>query len=371
MKNIHFDIEKRPVFLQMLELLILAAETSIAWQKDDGSMPAGHNGPYHDPETPVRNTAHWGITFQAVWEITGDYKFLDAAIACAEYLLNSVTPQTPFYCRNKLNKDQTNGLIGQAWAMEALLEIGVRQNRSDLINLAESVFNLHPFMIREGGWLTVRLDGSPSRLDQTFNHQLWFCAIGVMLLTSGRESASESVEAFLGRLSSHLRLYPNGLIRHLSPQFLSISLYDKSKGLIRALRNFRQREQLYIKSVGYHTFNTYAFSLIQRSLPATGLNSTKIISRALEYLVDGTFENEVDISPYGYPYNPPGFEAAMSIATFFPEQPRLVDIWLERQITKTYNQSTKQFDRDAADPLTSAARIYEVTRIYSKPWAVN
>ncbi len=355
----------RPVLQEVLGCLVESAERAISWQLPDGAMPAGHNGPYQDPETSVRNTSHWGITFQTTWEATGNKKLLRAAEACADFLLQNLTPKSPFHCRNKPGKDKTNGLIGQAWAMEALIELGVRQNRKDLIDAAEAIFKLHPFLVRAGGWKTVNLDGSPNILDRTFNHQLWFCAIGTMLLATGRNSASEPINQFLSRLDVHLRLYANGLIRHITPLFLADGFVEKSKGALRALRMCSQDKGIYVKSLGYHAFNTYAFALIQRHHPSAKLASHPTVKRSLNYIVDGDFEREVESSPYGYPYNPPGFEVAVTVNTFFPDRDDLVDRWLSRQIDKTYNVHTKQFDLHASDVKTVAARIYEITRIYS------
>lgn len=47
---------------KLWDLIAKSAKRGIKLQAEDGSMPAGHNGPHNDPETPVRNTAHWCIT---------------------------------------------------------------------------------------------------------------------------------------------------------------------------------------------------------------------------------------------------------------------------------------------------------------------
>ena len=45
------------------ELFTNSAKRGLAIQKKDGSIPAGFNGPYHDTETPVRNTSHYLMLF--------------------------------------------------------------------------------------------------------------------------------------------------------------------------------------------------------------------------------------------------------------------------------------------------------------------
>jgi hypothetical protein len=52
--------------------------------KIKGYMPAGHNGPYFDPETPVRNTAHWCISFIKSYRISKRIEFREAAIHCGD-----------------------------------------------------------------------------------------------------------------------------------------------------------------------------------------------------------------------------------------------------------------------------------------------
>src|SRR5690606_26670172 len=187
--------------------------------------------------------------------------------------------------RDVLGKDKTNGLIGQAWGIEALVELGIRLGRPDLLEMAETIFMLHPFQEREGGWQTILLNNQPSIFDYTFNHQLWFCAAGAMIAASGRKRPEASVYKFLDNLDKHLKLYSNGLICHLSPQFLSATVLDKAKGVVKAINNFKHRKYLYQKSVGYHAFNTYALSLIQRALPNINLDTKPSVSAALDYLV--------------------------------------------------------------------------------------
>ena len=58
--------------MDLYEIISLSASSALKLQRDDGSMPPGWNGPYRQQETPVRNTAHWLITFLKAYEITED-----------------------------------------------------------------------------------------------------------------------------------------------------------------------------------------------------------------------------------------------------------------------------------------------------------
>jgi hypothetical protein len=59
--------------MQFADIFLRIAEHGLARQDQaTGAMPPGHNGPYQDPETPVRNTAHWIQTYLAANRMTGD-----------------------------------------------------------------------------------------------------------------------------------------------------------------------------------------------------------------------------------------------------------------------------------------------------------
>ena len=77
-------------FLSMTiaELIIESAKKALNLQREEGSMPQGHNGPYNDKETPVRNTSHWLITFAKAYELTNDRIFIDAVQKAAHYLIS-------------------------------------------------------------------------------------------------------------------------------------------------------------------------------------------------------------------------------------------------------------------------------------------
>ena len=112
-----------------------------------GHMPPGHNGLYHDPETPVRNSSHWLITFLKAYEISGEEQFCNAAHTLVEYLGGEeLRPgSTTFLCRTNPQKDSCNGLIGQAWVIEALVEAYRVLKIPEALSLAEELFLLHPF----------------------------------------------------------------------------------------------------------------------------------------------------------------------------------------------------------------------------------
>ena len=78
--------------IRLWDLIVKSADKGKELQAGDGSMPAGHNGPHNDPETPVRNTAHW-ININ---------KILNSNYSSWKILGNSILNRTK--SRNWLNK---------------------------------------------------------------------------------------------------------------------------------------------------------------------------------------------------------------------------------------------------------------------------
>jgi len=57
--------------LDLFTLLETSARRGIALQLPDGSMPAGHNGPWNRPETELRNTGNWLQVFGRAYDMAG------------------------------------------------------------------------------------------------------------------------------------------------------------------------------------------------------------------------------------------------------------------------------------------------------------
>lgn len=128
-------------------LLVKSANEALRKQNSNEAMPAGQNGPYGDAETPVRNTAHWLFSFCRLYKRTQNKVFYEAAQKAADYLLSSeARPMgASFWCRKNPEKDFCNGVMGQAWVIEALVEAARVLKRQECYRLAEEVFLLHPW----------------------------------------------------------------------------------------------------------------------------------------------------------------------------------------------------------------------------------
>ncbi len=354
--------------MKLADLIEATAEAGLALQRSDGSFPAGHNGPYDDPETPLRNTAHWVVTLLKAYELSGDASFREGARRASDILLATAARPNgaTFLCRTSPAKDSANGLIGQAWIIEALVELHRVLGDERARETATRVFSLHPFSPANALWRRVDVDGSLLTVDPTFNHQLWFAAAGALLDPPGDTEIGDRVGRFLdGALAETFAVRQTGRIRHEAVQ----PWPARARGLLVGLKHPRTRlEQRRIqdaREIGYHAFNLYAFALLHRWRPEHPLWRSRRFLRALRFVARGGLDGALS-NPFGGPYNPVGFEAALAIETFQP----LLSVrlgsaveWIHRQLEHTFDASSNLMIRNTSDPQTLAARFYEVTRL--------
>lgn len=356
----------------LFALLVESARAGIDLLHDDeGSMPPGHNGPYHDQETAVRNTGHWLITFLKAYEVSGNTQFREAALRALNYLhSNSARPmEATFWHRKNPKKDFCNGLIGQAWSIEALAVAADALEDDDSQALAEEVFLLHPFDNETGLWRRVNVDGSYFTIDSTFNHQLWFAAAGALLLPRHEASVAERVTRFMDTLPDNLTLYPSGLIRHpltrqqLHPVGRRAQLRTFLGDLLGTEKPQPNRDGLYHKSIGYHAFNLYAFALLKERLPNHPFWHSRQVKQMLAYVDSDGFVSGLEGNKYGYPYNPAGFEVAYALEVFLGDNLTQQERWVSEQLRRCYDWDSHMMSRGTEDPVTHAARVYEATRL--------
>ena len=364
-----------PVRMVSLDNLIVESAThALEDQSQDGSMIPGFNGPYHDPETPVRNTAHWMISFLKAYKITGEDRFRFGAERAAYYLQSEIArPQGfTFHHRDTNRKDACNGLIGQAWTIEALAQASTDLELPDLRELAEEVFLLHDFDNALGLWKIREINGKTLGFDVTFNHQLWFAAAGSMLATNSL--IDDQLSVFLDRLPMNLGLYKNGLVQHPNlPKLnsgMSFGLRTKRLVATAVQGNWsRQRDRVSMteKAVGYHAFNLYAFAILSQRYPDYDAWSSDLMKSMVSYAKSSDYLETLEGNRYGYSYNSPGFEIAYAIICIpylFGEDPEgQASEWVGRQLVRCYDFETSQRRLITEDPVNHAARIYEATRL--------
>lgn len=358
------------------EILISSAEKSLSMiDKDRGSFPAGVNGPHGQEETSVRNTAHWLLVHLKCYQLTNDSRFLDAVSRALSFLLSAETRPYGFSYHQRLtgNGDKCNGVIGQAWVIEALAQAGLFLKKKEALDVALESYKLLPFVKRVGLWKRVEIDGTTRKgLDLTVNHQIWLAAAASPLMEHD-DIIRENVWRFLDCLGKNIRVDGKGCFImpvNSFPLLLKFRIFDsiRASDLYRMLR--RVKKQGVLVNAGYHAFHLYGLAMLRENVPQHPVWQEHWVVEGLNYLLSDHYKENVLNSKYGIGYNPPGFEAAYSLMVFGDllqidntDMRSLIENWIKLQVTMTFNPQTFMMDKVLHDPQTYSARIYEATRL--------
>lgn len=355
------------------ELLTRSAAAALPSQRADGSFTAGCNGPYGDRETPARNTGHWLVSLCAAWRFTGEERFREAALAASRFLASEKTRPggATFAHREQPGKDACNGLVGQAWSIEALCEAAFTFDAPHLSELAEQVFLLHPFDPDTGLWRAVEVDGSSLPYDVTFNHQLWFAAAGALLAPLVSTEVAARVARFLARLPRNLALHQSGLVRHVvAPGAFAWHQPRLAVRLLRARWRERPEPVHKEKEAGYHAFNLYALAMLRRHAPDHAFWRSQAFAALWRYARGDAHRVATASNAYAWPYNPTGIEMAFALETLEGPAARSESVaWLAEQLARHWDPASSQLRRGTPDPDTLAARFYEAVRLPDLPLA--
>ncbi|MFU8862060.1 MAG: hypothetical protein ACNA8K_16755 [Cyclonatronaceae bacterium] len=365
--------------MMLSDIFVRMCENGLTLQLKNGSMPSGHNGPHNDPETPVRNTSHWLISFVKARELSGDDRFLKAAQSCLAYLTgpDARPGKGAFWHRSNPKKDFSNGIIGQAWTLEALIYAGRIMQDDTALRLAEDVFTRHPYDRSLQAWKMIDLEGNSTGIDRTFNHQLWFASIGCRLMEYGSGPVTDFTMDFVNSIHRNIGIYRDGVIKHYPYG------YAQSRSMRRTIgRQVHHVKQLinpdrkaYSHSAGYHAFNTYALHTIRISCPGAPVFNGGIFEKALAVCQQDSFRHALDRASFGFPYNPPGTEIAVSLQSARrlteAERKEQMQYWLNRQFERNFDSSTFRMTRNTPDPLTYEARIYELYQLDSFDFEID
>jgi len=354
-------------------------------QKSEGWFPAGYNGPWKHKATPVRTTAHWALLLYKAYELTGNGRFLDAAIRGCDYLTNKKNRPFgyTFYCRRgTLVNDHCNGLIGQAWAVEPLIVIGQRSANKKYLNIAREVLAFHRYSFEHHAWCTVDIDGKEKGITRNLNQQVWFSAMALVL---GRflddDYLLKRSRDFFAHVPYLIEFVDSGLIKHVFRVRGGTRMWLSNwRRIIQALvQRFDKLsvpilvgKRVAVLSLGYLPFILYGFSLAYRYCtdepfwhdPAL----RRILLTSIQY-VESRF-------PYGYleeggfrwSYNPVGIEMAYLLKTFndllnLNSSTDVIVKWLQKQFEGYYDFNVDLLCKHTSDSITLAARLYEATRL--------
>jgi len=374
--------------MNLYEFALEYADKAI--NKPNMYIVAGHNGPYNDKETPLRNIGHWIIIFSNCYYYTNDIKYKNKVQSLAEYFFcYSARPYLQsFHHRINKSKDGCNGLIGQAWSFEALSAAAKLTGESKYSELADSVYFKHHFNYKYGLWNRLEIDGRIFSIDMTFNHQLWFATCALMINSERYNKIVMQVSRFLDCLRQNLTILENGLIYHpierevIDKHKTEITKHSKlKKSIVNILKKTKfvkttnneivnngiVRNKMINKSIGYHSFNMYAFSMLKELLPNHDFWTSNEFSSAINYMLTDEYKAGLINNKFGFPYNPPGFEVPYSLYIFKNLNIEKIveesNYWLNKQFYLTFNPETYNFDRNLFDVATANARFYELLRM--------
>ena len=340
------------------ELILNCSQIGLKILSQNKNMPSGHNGPYLDPETPVRNNAHWAMLFIKSFSLTKDEKYLLAAKKCINFLKETINDNYMFECRLKKGKDSVNGLIGQAWAIEPFAFIQKYDEDMQALELGINLINNHKYDESKSLWFKNNLEGQPDNLDFTFNHQLWFAAVASKL---GKydQKIEANCKDFLENIEKNIQIHKSGRII----QGLRINFFESSfKPFLKKFIRKKQYNYNLYKEIGYHAFNTYAFGLLYKSFPKHSFWDTDIFKKIIKYLDSIDYLEKIYESKYGFPYNPPGIEV-LATSMVFKDKYRfnseiIKHLW-EHQMKMSINKENGLFMEGSFDKNTHMARAYE------------
>ncbi|MEW6169942.1 MAG: hypothetical protein AB1472_00030 [Candidatus Omnitrophota bacterium] len=367
--------------ISLSEVIVMAAQRQLFLQNEDGGVPPGTNGPWKDIDTPVRNTAHWALIYYKAYTISKENRFLEASLSACNYLTsNKSRPnKVSFYCLLTKNRPPENGLIGQAWAVEPLIFIGQDLKIQGYLETAREILLKHWYEPKLHLWRILHIDGKIGTVCQTFNQQLWFATMNLIL---GKITNDESIlmhsRDFFKNLKRNIRFLKKGLIRHRIPEHLVSDVRSFTSFNIKKIFNKKNIKEKYTaeilreRSVGYLPFNLYALSLAYSNAPEEEWwgNSwyRKIILEIIQCIQSNRFIEESYKNPYAWRYNPFGFEIAYSLNAFrnFLNIPLSFDVlsfWVSRQLEMHWDSSSGLMNKNTTDPITLSARLYEATRL--------
>jgi len=330
-------------------------------------MPPGHNGPWHERETPLRNTGNWLQLFLWSYELTGSPTLKRAAERAARFLLDPAhRPRGgAFLHRPEQHRQEGNGLIGQAWSLAALFA-GLRiLGWEELGATGQAVLRGHAFDARLGLWSSLGLAGESLGLNLTLNQQVWFAAAALQDPQPDEETVRR-IRRFLECLPSHVRLSRSGCIEH---RIDLLSLWRRfPAGWRSTLRSRRARKGTGVeRSVGYHAFVLHGLGQVVEKASDGPSWDRRFLKRAMAYGESALHREELRSNRFAYGYNPTGIEMAFADFCFLPESDRNAEAWLADQFRHCYDVQSGLMVRNSPDPSTLAARTCEATRLPDLP----
>jgi len=380
--------------MKYYDILIRTANSAIKEIESKSFFVGGNNGPRNQKETPVRKVSHWLVVFCKLYKKTSNKKYSKFAVILKDYLMSKKSRPYgyTFYHRDFSNGDSCNGVIGQAWTLEALIWYYDTFKDVDVRILINKIIEFHSFDKKLGIWNRMDINGSKKRgFDTTLNHQIMFAGVLALGASFNAINNSNQVQIFLDRLKNNIELHTNGrfkmrinkynMLKNLRiinfirltktySFFRRLLLFDK-KYLIKARELEKNEKEI---EIGYHAFHQYGLSYLYKFNPSHEIWDNKKIKKALLYSLSKDYIDDVFKNKYGYGYNPPGIEISFIIETFNNflvknslEKKSFIELnvkkLLKKQMLLTFDFSKSLMNINEYDKITYSSRIYEMCYI--------
>ncbi len=356
------------------DIILKSANAVLQNQKENGSFPHGHNGPWNNEDTPVRVTSHWAILLLKAYDLTNDNKFLQSSKNAYSYLTSKKARpyNNSFYCITSENKViQSNGLIGQAWVLESLIEAYNHFNDSIFLNLAEDLIIKHSFDEDLCLWHVLGLKGEKLKIHKTFNHQLWFSVMAFIVANNcNNNEILINTKKFFEQLLFFIK-FKNFIRMHIREDIFKkkASKIDQYSSRI---KNLAAKSYFTNISKGYLSFSLLALSIlysIDRTMDLwKEVKLRNMISQSISYLDNNIFHDEGN--KFGFQYNPIGFEVACLKEKFSDYlgdyKGKSIEDWIIKQLSNHYDFNKMMLVKNTSDQSTLSSRIYELTKLENR-----
>lgn len=340
------------------------------------------NGPYNDPENLARQLSH--LIVMLYYEITYFKKkeYVDAMIMMGKDLINCFSDNGLIRMREKTGKDSCNGVIGHAWVLEALACL-YRYSQGEIYKeYGDKIIANHMYNKDYYVWLIP----DNSKVDTTFNHQLWYAAcMGEYAECTGNTKQIEIVKGFLNNCYI-FQTANNGRIRHLIKPIMHSK--DALKNIVKNIHfdinGHIGKASMVYKEAGYHAFNLLAFAKLYVLFPELSIWNSRKFKRTLMYLNNPEYDymletkksnlditklwksvSKKEINIYGYPYNAVGFEIRTICKIFGIDDEELIRVHEAKQWKYTFDERKKRFCVNCEDEAILNFRTYEYYLQYS------
>jgi hypothetical protein len=368
------------------DLIDSSARRALSLQRPDGSFPPGHNGPWNNADTPARVTAHWLVLLAAAHQRSGNSAYRAAALRAADFLAQPARRPGGhgfrcFECTCPWLA--TNGLIGQAWVLEGLLEAGLTFDPAYL-QPARDAIRAASFDHDLGLWRVSSLDGAAGSPHHTLNHQLWFSVMVYRLARAlGQPDLEVSPLRHFDRLPELIHVegrYLHMLVapRHRPPEPPLRSRIPLLGPLRRAVENVREGRRATEQSVGYLSFTLLGAALLHREAPDLPLWRDErwlaAVRSSVAFADERIFSLPEGNNRYAFSYNPTGLEMAVvkqQLEGLLPPGGRSPAEWVREQLRRHYDPSTGLLNHNSDDPNILVARAYELCALRDLACAVS